>query len=100
MTEEAKADAPSELSITMSLKAAARRLGLGESTARRYARAGRFPGAFRVGAGAAWLVHRDEFEEQVRRLAQGKPAQADATDPDRLLHRALDEVRFRSGRRR
>lgn len=83
-------------SITLTLPAAAQLLGVSETLARQMAREGRFPGAFQLGR--VWRVHRQTFDDQVARLARGQPVEH---DEDRVLSRALDEVRFRrsSGRR-
>jgi excisionase family DNA binding protein len=77
-------------SITLTLPAAARLLGVSETLARQMAREGRFPGAFQLGR--VWRVHRQTFDEQVARLARGKALEH---DEDEILSRALDEVRFR-----
>jgi excisionase family DNA binding protein len=77
-------------SITLTLPAAARLLGVSETLARQMARQGRFPGAFQLGR--VWRVHRQTFNEDVARLARGLPLEH---EEDHALSRALDEVRFR-----
>jgi len=79
-------------SITLTLPAAARLLGVSETLARQMAREGRFPGAFQLGR--VWRVHRQTFDEEVARLARGLPLEH---VEDHILSRALDEVRFRHG---
>ena len=85
-------EAMTTASITLTLPAAARLLGVSETLARQMAREGRFPGAFQLGR--VWRVHRQTFDEQVARLARGQPLEH---EQDRILSRALDEVRFRQG---
>jgi excisionase family DNA binding protein len=80
------------MSITLTLPAAARLLGVSETLARQMAREGRFPGAFQHGR--VWRVHRQTFEEQVARLARRQPLDY---QEDRVLSRALEEARFRHG---
>jgi hypothetical protein len=74
-------------SITMTLPAAARELGIGETKARQMAKAGEFPGAFKLRG--TWLVHRVVFAEQVERLARGLALDQES---DQIVERAVRVV--------
>jgi predicted DNA-binding transcriptional regulator AlpA len=90
---DTRSTADTSQSITLTLPAAARLLGISETLGRELARRGQFPGAFRIGR--AWRVHRATFEEQVAQMARGQPLEP---DPDRILVRAREEARFRANR--
>jgi excisionase family DNA binding protein len=85
-----------EPSITLTLAEAAKLLGVSVWLARRLAREGTFPGAFRLGG--AVRVHRATLEHEIERLAAGKPPSA--TDADEVLARALGDVSMRLARHR
>jgi hypothetical protein len=63
---------------------------------RRLARAGTFPGAFKVGG--VYRVHRATFEHEIGRLASGETARQ--VDPDEVLQRALGDLSMQLARRR
>ena len=86
----------SEPSITLTIAEASRLLGVSVWLGRRLARAGKFPGAFKLEG--VYRVHRATFMDQVERLASGQPAPE--TDADEILQRALGDVSMQLARRR
>jgi hypothetical protein len=80
----------------MTIAEASRALGISVWLGRRWAKAGQFPGAFRIGG--VWRVHRATFGHELERLAAGAPPTV--TQPDEILERALGDVRLQLARRR
>jgi excisionase family DNA binding protein len=85
-----------EPSITLTIAEASKLLGVSVWLGRRLARAGTFPGAFRVGG--VYRVHRATFLDELERLASGETARQ--VDPDEVLQRALGDVSLRLARHR
>jgi hypothetical protein len=75
-------DAPSD---TMSLMAAAQRLGASRAHAYRLAKEGRFPGAFKLPGHRGYRVHIRVFEAELARLARESGQETDPTSRE-LIH--------------
>jgi hypothetical protein len=80
-----------DASITITLPYVAKLLNISETLARHKARAGRVPGAFKIGR--RWVVHRATFEEGIACWARGVPF---AHEQNSVAARALGEAHFRS----
>jgi excisionase family DNA binding protein len=81
------------VSVTLTMRGAARELGVGLTKVYELAAAGELPGAFRLGNRGRWLVHRVVFMEGLERLARG--LSVDPHSPDELLRRAQDDLSHR-----